>query len=138
MSARFAARARVASMPEGLARVPAGTVLCTSAEVTEGSTRGVATPLGITPRVILTRLGGKLFGWLDRCPHYPGGSPMAYREHAYLSGDKKHLCCYAHGALFDIVTGRCVRGPCLGKGLTPVPVSDNEANEVVLSVELCV
>jgi len=123
-------------MTEEFVQVPARTVLCTSAEVTEGSARGVATPVGITPRIILTRLGGQVVGWLDRCPHYAGGSPMAYREHAYLSGDKKYLCCHAHGALFDILTGRCVRGACLGKGLTPVPVLDNGANEVVLSVDL--
>ncbi len=38
--------------------------------------------------------------------------------------------CAAHGALFDIATGRCVLGPCLGDALTPVPLTLQANGEI--------
>lgn len=38
--------------------------------------------------------------------------------------------CAAHGALFDIPTGRCTLGPCLGDALTPVPLTLQANGEV--------
>jgi hypothetical protein len=53
---------------------------------------------------------------------------MAWKTDAYLNGEKTHLTCHSHGALFEIDTGEGVLGPCLGQKLTAVDiaVSDEE------------
>lgn len=48
---------------------------------------------------------------------------MAWRKDAYLSGDRRHVVCSAHGAHFDIASGLCTLGPCVGESLTPVALS---------------
>ena len=60
-------------------------------------------------------------GWLNACPHVDG-APLAWRKDAYLSADGQTIVCYGHGAVFDPESGVCVRGPCIGQRLTPVPL----------------
>jgi nitrite reductase/ring-hydroxylating ferredoxin subunit len=45
---------------------------------------------------------------------------MAWRRHAYWSGDRQALVCHAHGARFDPLSGACTLGPCLGQSLRPL------------------
>jgi nitrite reductase/ring-hydroxylating ferredoxin subunit len=45
---------------------------------------------------------------------------MAWRKHAYLNAARDRIVCSAHGALFDIATGICTLGPCMGQYLQPV------------------
>lgn len=96
--------------------------LCHEADVTEGDAKGF--PIDGNPRrkVIVLRHEGRLIGWLDSCPHYAGGTPMAWRTNAYLNGDKTKIVCASHGATFNKETGVCELGPCLGQSLTPVPL----------------
>ena len=94
--------------------------LCHVDDVAEGQARGFEVSPGWRRKVIVVRRGGRLFGWLDACPHYPGGTPMAWKSDAYFNGEGTHLSCHSHGALFDIETGHCVLGPCLGQALTNV------------------
>jgi nitrite reductase/ring-hydroxylating ferredoxin subunit len=69
--------------------------------------------------VFLVRRGGVLRAWRDRCPH-DGVTPLPWRRHAYLNAARDRIVCAAHGALFDIDTGICTLGPCLGQSLTPM------------------
>lgn len=69
--------------------------------------------------LMLVRRGSEVFAYLDSCPHH-GGTPMAWRKNAYLNGDGSRIVCAAHGAQFDIASGECLRGPCLGQRLTPL------------------
>ena len=79
--------------------------------------------LGVDPgetghdTLMLVRRGNQVFAYLDACPHH-GGTPMAWRKNAYLNGDGSRIVCAAHGAQFDIASGECLRGPCLGQWLT--------------------
>ncbi|MCH8467581.1 MAG: Rieske 2Fe-2S domain-containing protein [Roseinatronobacter sp.] len=90
-------------------------------DLPDGEARGFEVP-GLRCKVIVVRKGGRVFGWRDLCPHYAGGTPMAWKRDAYLNGARDHIACHAHGALFDIETGACMQGPCLGKRLTRVPL----------------
>jgi nitrite reductase/ring-hydroxylating ferredoxin subunit len=96
--------------------------LCRFDDLADGEARGYSVP-GLGRKVVLVRKGGAIFGYLDSCPHYAGGTPMAWKTDAYLDGEGAHIACHSHGALFDIETGDCVLGPCLGQSLTRVPVS---------------
>ncbi len=42
---------------------------------------------------------------------------MAWRKHAYLNKNKNKIFCSAHGAQFDVESGKCIQGPCLGQSL---------------------
>lgn len=98
------------------------TALCRLDDLPEGAARGFDVA-GLRCKVILVRRGGTVHAWRDLCPHYAGGTPMAWKRDAYLNGAGTHLACHAHGAWFDIETGACVQGPCLGKRLSRVPVT---------------
>lgn len=104
--------------------------LCQADDVGEGEAKGFGPIGGYRRKIIVLRKAGKLHAWLDACPHYPQGTPMAWRSNAYLNGDGTHIACHSHGALFDMQTGECVLGPCLGQGLTRVELTVNEQGEV--------
>lgn len=97
------------------------TVLCRLDDLPNGTAKGFKVA-GLPCKVIIVRRGNQVFGWRDLCPHYAGGTPMAWKRDAYLNGAGTHIACHAHGAWFDIETGQCTKGPCLGKRLTKVPL----------------
>lgn len=69
----------------------------------------------------VVRRGEAVFGYVDICPH--AGLPLAQQLDSYLTSDGALILCSWHGALFEIDGGRCVGGPCVGRGLTPWPVA---------------
>lgn len=79
--------------------------------------------------LMLVRRGSEVFAWLDACPHH-GGTPMAWRKDAYLNGDGSRIVCAAHGAQFDIASGECMRGPCMGQRLTQLETALTEEGRV--------
>ncbi len=109
--------------------------LCALADLTDGEARGFRVS-GFDPKVIVVRRRGRLHAYLDSCPHYRPGTPMAWKRDAYLNGEGTRLACHSHGAEFDIETGECVIGPCLGQSLTRVDVQiDREGGiEAILNV----
>lgn len=88
---------------------------------------------GYRRKIILVRKNGGLNAWLDSCPHYSTGTPMAWKTDAYLNGEKTHLACHSHGALFDIETGECILGPCLGQALTAVEITVSDEGEIFIA-----
>jgi len=105
--------------------------LCRADEIGEGQSRGFD-PWGEgQDTVLLVRHAGTLYGWRDACPHH-GGSPMAWRKDAYLNHDRNRIVCAAHGAQFDMATGVCVLGPCLGQSLDPVMLVITEEQHIYM------
>ncbi|MFN4101478.1 MAG: Rieske (2Fe-2S) protein, partial [Pararhodobacter sp.] len=96
--------------------------LCLADEIGEGQARGFPVAPGSKRKVIVLRSGGELHGWLDSCPHYTGGTPMAYRKDAYMNADGSRIVCFSHNAEFDPATGVCMAGACLGKKLRRIPL----------------
>jgi nitrite reductase/ring-hydroxylating ferredoxin subunit len=93
--------------------------LCRFDDLPDGESRGFDPWHAGQDSVLLVRRGARVFGWRDACPHH-GGTPMAWRKDAYLNADRSRIVCAAHGAQFDIETGACTLGPCLGQGLQAV------------------
>lgn len=108
--------------------------LCALADISDGEARGFDVT-GWRAKVIVVRRGGAVHGWRDLCPHYAGGTPMAWKRDAYLNGARTHIACHAHGAWFEIETGVCVQGPCLGKRLTRVPLIVDDTGAVYVARE---
>lgn len=101
-------------------------------DLPDGDARGFAVP-GFRHKVIVVRKGESVFAYLDACPHYSPGTPMAWKANAYLDGEGKHIACHSHGALFDIETGECLAGPCLGKSLQAVALEIDRSGHIRVS-----
>lgn len=127
-----ARRTEVLSGGQGAAQT--ALLLCRLDEIADGGARGIAVP-GLERKVVVVRKGDRVHGYLDSCPHYEGSTPMAWKSDAYLNGERTHIACHSHGALFDIETGECVLGPCLGKALTPVRLRVGEQGGVEMLAE---
>jgi nitrite reductase/ring-hydroxylating ferredoxin subunit len=69
--------------------------------------------------VVVVRQGTQVFAYENACPHQ--GTPLEFLPDQFLTHDRKHLLCSTHGAIFEIATGYCVRGPCKGKSLRAIP-----------------
>ena len=107
--------------------------LCRQDAIGEGEAKGFAPVGDFRRKIIVLRRGGALHAWLDSCPHYSTGTPMAWKTDAYLNGEKTHLACHSHGALFDMETGDCVLGPCLGQRQTRVDIAVSEEGDVFVA-----
>jgi nitrite reductase/ring-hydroxylating ferredoxin subunit len=81
--------------------------------------------------LFVVRRGGAFRAYRDACPHF-GDTPMAWRKDAYLNGDGTRIVCHAHGAQFEIASGECLLGPCLGQRLSPVEIEVTSDGDVML------
>ena len=59
-----------------------------------------------------------IVSYKNHCPHT--GINLNWQPNQFLDAGGKLIQCSLHGALFEIETGRCLHGPCLGDRLTPV------------------
>jgi nitrite reductase/ring-hydroxylating ferredoxin subunit len=100
--------------------------LCRLDDLPDGASRGFDPACTGQDTVLVVRYGETLHAWRDACPHH-GGTPMAWKKDEYLNGARDRIVCAAHGAQFDIETGVCTLGPCLGQRLQAVQldVRDN-------------
>lgn len=63
---------------------------------------------------------GQIRAYENRCRHL--ALPLDYGDGMFFDPEGSHLFCHNHGAIFDPLTGQCLRGPCLGESLTPIPI----------------
>ena len=108
---------------------PLTDVVCRFSDLEDGKSYGFDPYKKGRDTVFVVRRGNKVHAYVDVCPHY-GRTPLPWKKNAYLTGDAQHIFCSAHGAIFDIETGACVLGPCLGQSLTSVQVSISQGGEI--------
>lgn len=60
----------------------------------------------------------QVFAYANSCPHQ--GRMLQWKPDTFLNTEFTEILCSAHGATFDIKSGLCVSGPCLGRNLTAV------------------
>lgn len=97
--------------------------MCALEDIADGSSRGFGDD---TSSLFAVRRGEQVFVYQNRCPH--AQMPLNWMPDRFLNFDKSLIICSAHGALFDIESGRCVAGPCVGTGLKAIAarVENNE------------
>jgi len=95
------------------------TVVCRFDEIPDGESRGFDPHEAGRDTVFAVRHYDRVWVYRDACPHE--GTPMAWRRHVYLNAARDRIVCHAHGAQFEIDSGRCTLGPCLGQSLQRVP-----------------
>jgi len=116
-------------------RVPdqPGAVLCALADIPDGAGKGFELEAddGSLRAIFVVRQGARVFGYLNVCPH--AGTPLDLQPDTFLAPDGDALQCSTHGARFAIEDGRCLAGPCRGRGLTPVAVHLDDDGRIRLS-----
>lgn len=96
--------------------------LCALADLDDpGSAAFVVTRGEERVRVMVIRRGGRAYGYVNSCPHTL--ARLDDEPGRFLNFERRYILCGNHGAIFDIATGLCLRGPCLGRSLTPYPVA---------------
>ena len=105
--------------------------LCHLDELPDGGARGFDPRRTGRDTLFVVRRGAALHAYENRCPHLD--TPLPWRRHAYLNAAGDRIVCAAHGALFEIDTGVCTLGPCLGDTLSPVLLTLHDNGEVHLA-----
>jgi nitrite reductase/ring-hydroxylating ferredoxin subunit len=72
--------------------------------------------------IIVVQENGRRHAYVNCCPHQ--FIPLETFPNRFLTQDKKFFVCSGHGARFALDTGRCVSGPCLGRGLDPLAIAE--------------
>lgn len=104
-------------------------VVCRLEELADPGARGFSPPGARFPdEYFVVRRGRAVYGYRNLCPH--AGSFLNWKPDAFLTRDRSLIMCSAHGALYEIASGRCAGGPCDGRALEPLPVVV-EGSEVV-------
>jgi nitrite reductase/ring-hydroxylating ferredoxin subunit len=71
-------------------------------------------------RGFVVRQGGKVYAYQTCCAHL--GHPLNWMPDGFLTKDNTAIICASHGAQYEIDTGLCFRGPCIGKSLRTLDV----------------
>lgn len=103
-------------------------LLCHQDSIVEGRARGFDVHDEGTDVLFVVRHRGQLHAWRNDCPH--NRAPMAWQRDEYLNAAGTHIACHAHGALFTLHTGLCVRGPCIGQSLVRETLCVDEMGNV--------
>lgn len=96
-------------------------VICALEELGDPGARGFTLGGGEWPlKGFVVRLGSAVRAYVNHCPH--AGFPLNWQPDGFLAPDMPLIRCVMHGALFEIETGDCVAGPCMGLGLQPLAI----------------
>ena len=89
--------------------------LCTLDDLPETGSKGFVLTEDGKVAVFIVRQQGRLHAYKNQCPHT--GAPLEWKPDQFLDFENRFIQCALHGALFEINTGYCVRGPCAGNSL---------------------
>jgi nitrite reductase/ring-hydroxylating ferredoxin subunit len=105
-------------------------IFCRFDELADPDSRAMTVMFPDGPgEVFVVRQGGRVYAYLNKCPHT--GGPLDWVPNQFLNLEQDHIQCATHAALFRIRDGFCVAGPCSGDHLTSVSASV-ENGEIVI------
>jgi nitrite reductase/ring-hydroxylating ferredoxin subunit len=90
--------------------------LCLSAQLVEGGPgqRFEVLVGGETVGAFVVRYRGQVVAYLNRCAHV--AMELDWIAGQFFDRAGKALLCASHGAAYDPADGRCIGGPCAGRG----------------------
>lgn len=74
----------------------------------------------------LARFGGKLVAYENRCRHLPVS--LDFFSGDFFTPDGAHFICQNHNAIYEPLTGLCVRGPCEGQSLKALKIEEADGD----------
>ena len=79
---------------------------------------------GLSREGFLLKLKDTIVCYENLCRHLPVKLDSGSRH--FLTKSGHHILCQSHGALYQLETGFCERGPCAGSSLKALPFSVQE------------
>jgi nitrite reductase/ring-hydroxylating ferredoxin subunit len=79
---------------------------------------------GQTVSAFAVRFDNAAVAYLNRCAHVP--AEMDWQPGQFWDMDKRFIVCSMHGALYEPADGLCVSGPCPGKHLIPIALTESQ------------
>lgn len=70
------------------------------------------------------RFAGKPYAYVNQCAHIP--VELDWQQGNFWTAEKDFLICATHGAQYEPDTGYCVSGPCKGKRLKALVVTEED------------
>jgi len=83
--------------------------------------------------ILVVRQGNRVYGYLNSCPHT--GASLDWMPGQFLDRHREFIQCATHGALFRLVDGLCVYGPCAGEYLTAVATAVVDGDVVLVTAD---
>jgi nitrite reductase/ring-hydroxylating ferredoxin subunit len=74
--------------------------------------------------IVIVNSDGNARAYINCCPHQ--FIPLETFPNHFLTADKRHLVCSGHGALFELHTGICAGGPCVGQALERLKIAEKD------------
>jgi len=108
-------------------------LICASGELEEGG-RGVRFEVerhGRQEPAFVVRYDGVARAYLNRCAHVP--MELDWQPGVFFEPQGLYLMCATHGAIYDPATGLCTGGPCRGRSLAPLFVSETDGQIFLIS-----
>jgi len=112
-------------------------LICASADLVDGGP-GVRFVLGEgagAPPGFAVRQGGRVFAYLNSCPHV--GTELDWNPGEFFDMSGAYLVCSTHGALFEPASGLCVAGPCRGASLERIEALETAQGVFVMASPAC-
>ena len=72
----------------------------------------------------VVRFNGLVRGYLNRCAHVP--MELDWNEGDFFESSGLYLICATHGAVYAPETGRCEGGPCRGRSLRRIEITEKD------------
>ena len=93
--------------------------LCQTDEISDPGSRSFEIKQGRkTISLFVVHKDGNFSAYINSCPHT--GINLEWQENQFLDMDNMFIQCSTHDALFEIDSGVCVAGPCVGDSLQPI------------------
>ena len=102
-------------------------ILVCAAEQLEDGGKGLRFPVtvgGQNATGFVVRYSGKVYGYLNRCAHVP--IELDWNEGEFFESSGVYLICATHGAMYAPETGVCKLGPCRGRSLRPLRITEKD------------
>ncbi len=77
----------------------------------------------------VVRYQGKAHAYVNQCAHVP--VELDWNEGEFFTVGKDYLICATHGAHYRPDNGFCVMGPCKGKSLQMLPVTEQNQQIII-------
>ena len=77
----------------------------------------------------VVRQGNQVYAYQNYCRHV--GHPLNWAPDSFLTKDRTQIICSSHGAVYEIDSGLCIGGPCLGKELRRVECDVRDGTIIV-------
>ena len=96
--------------------------LCRTNEINDPGSKGFEIEHnGHTINLFVVHKDGEFHAFVNSCPHT--GVNLDWQEDQFLDMENTFIQCSTHDALFEITSGECIAGPCVGKSLSTIKLN---------------